>query len=155
MAGPLTRRQRRRPSCKWVSYAECGALYMLTCQQIAENFGNESEESGESSSSSSPYADPEDSELVAEAKKNVEEPLEYSYTERDVILYNLGVGATEQELQWTFEGDDEFVALPTFGVIPQFAASGGISLDWLPNYNPVCDMHGYRLCVMNFNALVR
>ena len=109
----------------------------LTVRQIAENFGNESEDSGESSSSSSPYADPEDSELVAEAKQNVEEPLEYSYTERDVILYNLGIGATEKEPQWTFEGDDAFSALPTFGVIPQFMASGTISLDWLPNYNPV------------------
>ena len=128
-------------------------LGALTGGQIAENFGNESEDSGESSSSSSPYADPEDSELVAEAKKNVEEPLEYSYTERDVILYNLGIGATEQELQWTFEGDDEFAALPTFGVIPQFAASGGISLDWLPNYNPVCDLHSYRLCVTVLDAL--
>ncbi|EPT05640.1 hypothetical protein FOMPIDRAFT_67625 [Fomitopsis schrenkii] len=110
--------------------------------QIAENFGNESEESGENSSSSSPYADPEDSELVADAKKNVEDPLEYSYTERDVILYNLGVGASEQELQWTFESDDEFAALPTFGVIPQFVASGSISLDWLPNYNPAKLLHG-------------
>jgi hypothetical protein len=83
------------------------------------------------------FADPEDSQLVAEAKKNTIDPVDYSYTERDVILYNLGVGATEKELQWTYEGDDEFSALPTFGVIPQFHASGGMSLDWLPNFNPV------------------
>ena len=133
---------------------EADVMDVLTGRQIAENFGNESEDIGESSSSSSPYADPEDSELVAEAKKSVEEPLEYNYTERDVILYNLGVGATEQELQWTFESDDEFAALPTFGVIPQFAASGGISLDWLPNYNPVRDMRVYGLCVMYLDALV-
>jgi len=107
--------------------------------QIAENFGNEDEDSN---STGSPYLDPEDSELVAEAKNKVEEPLDYSYTERDVILYNLGIGATEQELQWTFEGHDEFAALPTFGVIPQFMASGGISLDWLPNYNPAKLLHG-------------
>jgi multifunctional beta-oxidation protein len=56
-------------------------------------------------------------------------------------LYNLGIGATEKELKWTFEGDDEFSALPTFGVIPQFSA--WIALDWLPNYNPVCViLHG-------------
>ncbi|KZT07638.1 multifunctional beta-oxidation protein [Laetiporus sulphureus 93-53] len=108
--------------------------------QIAENFGNESEDSN--GGSSSPYADPEDSELVAEAKKTVEEPTEYTYNERDVILYNLGIGATEKELQWTFEGDDDFAALQTFGVIPQFAASAGISLDWLPNYNPAKLLHG-------------
>lgn len=83
------------------------------------------------------FADPEDSQLVADSKKQVPEDEDYSYTERDVILYNLGIGATEQELQWTYEGHDEFSALPTFGVIPQFGASSGVSLGWLPNFNPV------------------
>lgn len=59
-----------------------------------------------------------------------------SRPQRDVILYNLGIGATEKELQWTYEGSDEFAPLPTFGVIPQFPASAGLPLDWLPNYNP-------------------
>lgn len=54
-----------------------------------------------------------------------------------MILYNLGIGATEKELQWTYEGDSEFAALPTFGVVPQFATSSGLPLDWLPNFNPV------------------
>ncbi|KAI0768061.1 multifunctional beta-oxidation protein [Trametes elegans] len=111
--------------------------------QIAENFGN-TDESGDSAegSSDSPYADPEDSEVVAAAKKEVSEPVEYSYTERDVILYNLGVGATEQELQWTYENHEDFAALPTFGVIPQFHASAGLSFDWLPNFNPAKLLHG-------------
>ncbi|KAI0075244.1 putative multifunctional beta-oxidation protein [Panus rudis PR-1116 ss-1] len=103
-------------------------------QQLAENFNNVAEED--------PYADPEDPELVAKAKKSVPEPLEYSYTERDVILYNLSVGATEKELNWTFENDDQFGAIPTFGVIPQFQASSTISLDWLPNFNPAKLLHG-------------
>ncbi|TFK50113.1 multifunctional beta-oxidation protein [Heliocybe sulcata] len=109
-------------------------------QQLLDNFQNLAPDGDESNSDS--YADPEDSELVAEAKKNVPEPLDYSYTERDVILYNLGVGATEQELQWTYEGHDQFAALPTFGVIPQFLASGGMALDWLPNFNPAKLLHG-------------
>ncbi|KAG6826774.1 hypothetical protein H0H92_014514 [Tricholoma furcatifolium] len=88
------------------------------------------------------FADPEDSQLVVDAKKERSEPVEYSYTERDVILYNLGIGATEKELQWTFEGDDAFAALPTFGVVPQFAASSGLPLDWLPNFNPAKLLHG-------------
>ena len=71
------------------------------------------------------------------AKKESHELTEYEYTERDVILYNLGVGAQATELQWTYENHDSFGALPTFGVIPQFAASSGMSLDWLPNFNPV------------------
>lgn len=54
-----------------------------------------------------------------------------------MILYNLGIGAKESELQWVYENHDDFQALPTFGVIPQFAASAGISMDFLPNFNPV------------------
>lgn len=103
--------------------------------KLAQNFGHEDE--GASASTSSPYADPEDSELVAKAKQQAVQSMDYSYTERDVILYNLGVGATEKELQWTFEGDDEFQALPTFGVIPQFRCMFTLPLDWLPDFNPV------------------
>ncbi|OJT15201.1 Peroxisomal hydratase-dehydrogenase-epimerase [Trametes pubescens] len=108
--------------------------------QIAENFGNTDESA--SDSSDSPYADPEDADIVAAAKKDVDEPTEYSYTERDVVLYNLGVGARETELQWTYENHEDFGALPTFGVIPQFQASAGLSLDWLPNFNPAKLLHG-------------
>ena len=97
------------------------------------NFGNE----GTDSSEDSPYADPEDADIVKEAKKAVPELVEYNFTERDVILYNLGIGATEKELQWTYEGHNQFSALPTFGVIPQFLAIGGLPLDFLPNFNPV------------------
>ncbi|KAK0469839.1 hydroxysteroid dehydrogenase [Desarmillaria tabescens] len=91
-----------------------------------------------------PFADPEDADIVVEAKKMIVEPTEYSYTEacRDVILYNLGIGATEKELKWTFEGDEEFSAIPTFGVIPQFLASSGFPSDWLPDYNPAKLLHG-------------
>ena len=98
--------------------------------QIVENFENKSR------SGSSP-SDDTDIELVREAKKNAPEPQDYFYSERDVILYNLSVGATEQELHWTFENHEEFSALPTFGVIPQFMTGAGISLDFLPNFNPV------------------
>lgn len=88
------------------------------------------------------FVDAEDSQLVADAKKQVPEDHEYSFTERDIILYNLGIGATEQELQWTYEGHEDFGALPTFGVVPQFAASSGVSLGWLPNFNPAKLLHG-------------
>jgi multifunctional beta-oxidation protein len=76
------------------------------------------------------------SDPVAEALKVVDTS-EFTYKDHDVILYNLGIGATEKDLQWIFEGHDEFQALPTFGVIPQFPASFGLSLDFLPNFNPV------------------
>ena len=55
-----------------------------------------------------------------------------------MILYNLGIGAAENELKWVYEGDEEFQALPTFGVIPGMSAfMNALPLDWLPNYNPV------------------
>ncbi|KAF7330513.1 Peroxisomal multifunctional enzyme type 2 [Mycena venus] len=92
---------------------------------------------------------PKDSTLVAEAKRIPVEPVTYTYTEafflfisRDVILYNLGIGATETDLQWVYEGDDEFSAIPTFGVIPQFHASGSVPLGWLPDFNPAKMLHG-------------
>ncbi|KAJ7931456.1 hydroxysteroid dehydrogenase [Mycena leptocephala] len=85
---------------------------------------------------------PQEPKIVADAKKIPIEPVHYNYTERDVILYNLGVGATEKDLQWVYEGDDEFSAIPTFGVVPQFHASGSIPLDWLPDFNPAKLLHG-------------
>ncbi|KAG2756905.1 hydroxysteroid dehydrogenase [Suillus brevipes Sb2] len=94
------------------------------------------------------FTDPEDSQLVADAKKDKPEDHEFSYTERDVILYNLGIGATAKDLQWTYESHEEFAALPTFGVVPQFAASSGISLGWLPNFNPAKLLHGEQFLVI-------
>ncbi len=96
------------------------------------NFDNPGEDEGDS-----PYTDPEDSEAVAKAKKTAIETGEYTYTERDVILYNLGIGATEKELEWVFENHDNFHPLPSFGVVPQFPTSSGLPLDFLPNFNPV------------------
>ncbi|KAG8731840.1 hypothetical protein FRC11_002021, partial [Ceratobasidium sp. 423] len=103
-------------------------------QQIVENFSNKSSESGS--------ADGEDPAVVVEAKNEQREPVEFEYTERDVILYNLGIGATEKELQWTFESNENFQALPTFGVIPQFGASSAMSYDFVPNFNPAKLLHG-------------
>lgn len=88
-----------------------------------DNFSNEAPtEDGPTS-----YADAEDSDIVAKAKQAPLEVGEYEFTERDVALYNLGIGATAQQVQYVFEGDEDFQAIPTFGVIPQFAVSSGIS----------------------------
>lgn len=51
---------------------------------------------------------------------------EFKYTERDVILYALGVGAgaRDDELAYVYEGGD-LKTLPTFAVIPGLLACGG------------------------------
>jgi acyl dehydratase len=52
------------------------------------------------------------------------EPTTYSWTEKDLILYNLGVGAGDpptdpNELEYVYEG--ALKAVPSFGTIPPFA----------------------------------
>ncbi|GAA5975661.1 hypothetical protein JCM11641_003560 [Rhodosporidiobolus odoratus] len=112
-------------------------------EPIMANFENTSSGNATTSGGGNvDYTDSEDSDLVAQAKKDVFGKGEYVYTERDVALYNLGLGATEKDLDLVFEGDEEFKAIPTFGVVPQFAVSGGLSHDWLPNYSPMMLLHG-------------
>jgi acyl dehydratase len=50
-------------------------------------------------------------------------PMEFEYTERDTMLYALGVGATE--LDFVYERN--LKALPTFAVIPAFPAMTGMT----------------------------
>ncbi|KAI0300890.1 peroxisomal hydratase-dehydrogenase-epimerase [Russula brevipes] len=112
-------------------------------ERLVENFANRADEPGSGNKAEEErYFDPEDSELVKEAKRLIPDTVEFAYDERDVIIYNMGVGATEKELQWVYEGDENFGALPTFGVCPQFASSAGFPFDWLPNFNPAKLLHG-------------
>ena len=106
---------------------------------IVSNFGAEGDDDEDEEES---YVDPEDPEPVKAAKQAKVEESDFSYNERDVILYNLGVGATEKELDLVYEQDEAFKPLPTFGVIPQFQASSGVSLEFLPNFNPMMLLHG-------------
>lgn len=67
----------------------------------------------------------------------------YNYQERDVILYNLGVGAKRTELPWVYENNEDFEVIPTFGVIPQFDSQMSIPYDeFLPNFSPMMLLHG-------------
>ncbi|EIW66394.1 hypothetical protein TREMEDRAFT_45825 [Tremella mesenterica DSM 1558] len=106
-------------------------------EQIMDNFSNTSNGGSEDD-----YEDNEDTPEIKAAKKQQNEPEEFTFTERDVILYNLGVGATAEELQWTYENSDGFAPLPTFGVIPQFGTSSSMPMDFIPNFNPAKLLHG-------------
>ncbi|KAH7259806.1 hypothetical protein NW759_002743 [Fusarium solani] len=46
----------------------------------------------------------------------------YTYTERDLILYALSIGAHHSNLPLVWEGHKDFTALPVFGLIPFFNA---------------------------------
>ena len=71
------------------------------------------------------------------------EPTTYSYTERDSILYNLGIGAKRTDLDLVFEGADNFEVLPTFGVVPTYFAPAPYEMkDIVPNFDKRMLLHG-------------
>jgi acyl dehydratase len=65
-------------------------------------------------------------------------PVTHTYTERDVMLYALGVGAGPEELQFVYERD--LRVLPTFAVIPSFPAM--MNLGGAMQVNPAMVLHG-------------
>ena len=80
---------------------------------------------------------------IEKAKNLDAKGTEFSYDEKDVILYNLSVGAKRSELPFVYEGSDSFTALPTFGVVPYFGAAVPYNLDELiPNFSPMMLLHG-------------
>lgn len=71
--------------------------------------------------------------------------LPYEYTDRDVMLYALGVGAgvpptAEEQLKFCYENDLQ--VLPTFGVIPPFPSLVGLMNAPGMEFNPMMLLHG-------------
>lgn len=80
-------------------------------------------------------------ENIENAKNLQSEGSGFSYDEKDVILYNLGIGAKRTELSYVYESAESFQALPTFGVLPIFGT--GIAYgDIVPNFSPMMLLHG-------------
>lgn len=105
--------------------------------QISENFGTTSKPNRESE------INEKDTEEIKHAKRNPPQGQDFTYTQRDVMLYNLGIGAHATELNNTYENAESFGALPTFGVVPQFISSSTIDLGKIvPNFNPAKLLHG-------------
>ncbi|CAO1615357.1 unnamed protein product [Sympodiomycopsis kandeliae] len=111
-------------------------------QDIMSNISAGNDDDDEEADGDEDYSDSEDPDIVKEAKKQPIETSEYSWTEDSTILYNLGIGATAKELQYVYEGDDDFQLLPSAGVIIPFESSSSIPLDWLPNFDPTRLLHG-------------
>lgn len=82
-------------------------------------------------------------ENIEKAKKLESEGTEFSYDDKDIILYNLSVGAKRSDLPYVYESSESFQALPTFGVVPFFGAVAPYSLeDIVPNFSPMMLLHG-------------
>ncbi|KAI8805235.1 hypothetical protein BJ742DRAFT_821479, partial [Cladochytrium replicatum] len=123
------------------NYEDGRASYPTTTGEALEaimaNFGNTAEES------SAPPVKDGNINVVA-AQKAVFKDHRFEFTERDVILYALGVGAKRTDLPLVYENSENFVALPTYGVIPAFAAQvQAVPFgDYLPDFNPMMLLHG-------------
>lgn len=97
-------------------------------QGFMENFSNVEEDQG--------------FDLEA-ARKLVNETLEFTYEEREVILYALGLGCKRTDLSFVYENNQDFAVLPTFGVVPSFAVMNSVPFgDFLANFNPMMLLHG-------------
>jgi multifunctional beta-oxidation protein len=71
-------------------------------------FRNFENKSGSKEDKSSSGGAGEDTDIIKEAKGRKLPPTEYVYEERDVMLYNLGIGAKASDLPLVFEGADGF-----------------------------------------------
>jgi 3-hydroxyacyl-CoA dehydrogenase/3a,7a,12a-trihydroxy-5b-cholest-24-enoyl-CoA hydratase len=75
-----------------------------------------------------------------EAVGKVWGPYEFTYDERDLIIYALGIGLTKENLEYVYEGNKDFKAFPTYGVIFPSNAGAEAFLSTEANYRMV--VHG-------------
>ena len=74
---------------------------------------------------------------------SVKTETKFTFSKKDVILYNLGIGCQADELNWVYENSQDFGPIPSFSVIPAFA--GMMSVDMtsiLDDFSPVMLLHG-------------
>src|SRR5271156_292685 len=80
---------------------------------------------------------------IEKAKSAKAEGTPFSYDDKDVILYNISVGAKRTQLPLVYENNDDFQVLPTFGVIPGFGSASPFSMgEIVPNFSPMMLLHG-------------
>jgi multifunctional beta-oxidation protein len=80
---------------------------------------------------------------IADAKAMKTDGTRFDYVDRDVILYNLSLGARRTELPLVYENNDQFQAIPTFGVVPYFnTAVPWNTGDIVANFSPMMLLHG-------------
>lgn len=56
-------------------------------------------------------------EKIEKAKRAKAPGSTYEFDDKEVILYNLSLGAKRTDLKWVYEGNENFEALPTFGTL--------------------------------------
>ena len=107
-------------------------------KSIMANMENKSKSDSSSGSGNQEYLS-----AIEKAKSAKAEGSPFSYDDKDVILYNVSLGAKRTQLPLVYENNDDFQVLPTFGVIPGFGAVSAFSMeDIVPNFSPMMLLHG-------------
>ncbi|KAL3462730.1 hypothetical protein BJX64DRAFT_288190 [Aspergillus heterothallicus] len=107
-------------------------LIQAANEKVMANFNNRSDGSGS-----------EILNAIETAKKATSDGTPFDYTDRDIILYNLSLGAKRTDLPLVYENNEHFQALPTFGVIPWFNTSTPWDMgDIVKNFSPMMLLHG-------------
>lgn len=75
----------------------------------------------------------------------------FTWNDRDVILYNIAVGATRKELKYVYENDLDFQVVPTFTHLPTFnSVKSQLTFSrLLRNFNPMLLLHGEHYIKIN------
>lgn len=112
---------------------------------ILETIGGDDEEEEEDEDEEEESSEKEDDEDEEEVDDSI-----YKFDHRQVILYNLSVGAKSKELKYSYENAEDFQVLPTFGVIPFMTSQKNLEFsDILDNYNPALLLHGEHYLKIN------
>lgn len=87
--------------------------------------------------------DEEEEEDEDDDDEEEEDPI-FHYGDKEVILYNIAIGAKSNELQYVYENDQEFQVIPTFGHLATFNSTASqLSFSkLLKNFNPMLLLHG-------------
>ncbi|KAL4793876.1 hypothetical protein BDV19DRAFT_390857 [Aspergillus venezuelensis] len=101
-------------------------------EKVMANFNNRSDGGGSEILSA-----------IESAKKATTDGTPFDYTDRDIILYNLSLGAKRTDLPLVYENNEHFQALPSFGVIPWFNTATPWDMgDIVKNFSPMMLLHG-------------
>lgn len=82
-------------------------------------------------------------QAIEKAKNMTCDGTPFDYVDRDVILYNLSVGAKRTDLPLVYENNEDFQVLPSYAVIPWFNTATPWNMDDLvANFSPMMLLHG-------------
>lgn len=100
--------------------------------------------------------DDEDEDEEEEESDEDEDPSKmpdpiFTWDDRDVLLYNIAVGATRKQLQYVYENDLDFQVVPTFCHLPTFnSAKSQLTFSaLLRNFQPMLLLHGEQYIRIN------